>query len=411
MSTDPGDTRITIIGAGAGRLAARVRPSANAATGSRFFDLRQDPRARGFVGGRSINLALSTPRAHRAPAPWISTTPSSPTRSRCADAMMHDRTGRTRYQPYSKNPDEAINSVSRGQLNIKLIEAADRFENVRFRFGTKFVDADTDRAFAVLRDEASGDEVYAEGDLIVGADGAFSRVRSRLQRLDRFDFSQQYLSHGYKELRIPPAADCGVDPSTHDGFALEPNALHIWPRGGSMMIALPNADKSFTCTLFWAFESFDALTTPELARRAHGAALSRRRGAHAHARRGLRPKPRRFARHRPLLPLARPRPRRAHRRRISRDRPVLRAGHQRRVRGRADPARAARRAQRRHRRDPARLLAGPQAERRRDRRPRAAQLHRDARPHRLHPIPAGEEGGETPPPSSCRAGTARSTTS
>jgi kynurenine 3-monooxygenase len=93
---------------------------------------------------------------------------------------------------------------------------------------------------------------------VIGADGAFSAVRGRMQRLDRFDYSQSYLGHGYKELTIPPAPG--------GGFSLEKNALHIWPRGGFMMIALPNFDGSFTCTLFWPFEGpnrFDALQTKE----------------------------------------------------------------------------------------------------------------------------------------------------
>jgi kynurenine 3-monooxygenase len=106
-------------------------------------------------------------------------------------------------------------------------------------------------------DEASGREERADGDLIVGADGAYSAVRRRLQMNEGFDYSQSYLEYGYKELCIPPAAG--------GGFALEPGGLHIWPRGGYMMIALPNRDGSFTCTLFWPYrgpESFAAVQTP-----------------------------------------------------------------------------------------------------------------------------------------------------
>lgn len=265
MSRDPNDTRITIIGAG---LSGSLLACALGERGYRVgvYERRADPRRQGYVGGRSINLALSErglTGLRMVDLDSVVLKDAIPMRGR----MMHDAAGRLRYQPYSKNRDDAINSVSRGGLNMKLIEYADRYDNVTFRFGRRFVDADLDRAFAVLRDELSGDDVYAEGELIVGADGAFSGVRSRLQRNDRFDFSQQFLSHGYKELRVPPAAECGVDQKLHDGFALEPNALHIWPRGGSMMIALPNADKSFTCTLFWPFETFEKLTTPELARR------------------------------------------------------------------------------------------------------------------------------------------------
>jgi len=265
MSRDPKDTRITIIGAG---LSGSLLGCALGERGYRVsvFERRADPREQGYIGGRSINLALSQrglTGLRMVDLDGVVLKDAVPMRGR----MMHSPSGHTRYQPYSKNPDDAINSVSRGGLNMKLIEYADRYDNVTFRFGTRFVDADMERAFAVLRDDASGEDVYAEGDLIVGADGAFSGVRSRLQRNDRFNFAQQYLSHGYKELRIPPAGECGVDAGLHDGFALNPCALHIWPRGASMMIALPNADKSFTCTLFWAFEEFEALSTPEMARR------------------------------------------------------------------------------------------------------------------------------------------------
>ncbi len=95
-------------------------------------------------------------------------------------------------------------------------------------------------------DSETGERTEHRGQLLIGADGAFSVVRNRMQKSDRFDYSQHYLEHGYKELSIPPTAD--------GEFAMEPNALHIWPRGGYMMIALPNRDRTFTCTLFWPFE-------------------------------------------------------------------------------------------------------------------------------------------------------------
>jgi kynurenine 3-monooxygenase len=117
--------------------------------------------------------------------------------------------------------------------------------------------------------------VPVKTDLIAGADGAFSAVRTRLMKLDRFEYSQSYLSHGYKELHIPPAKALGLNEDRFGGFALDPAALHIWPRGGSMMIALPNKDRSFTCTLFWPFSppdphSFAALSTPEQVTRFFG---------------------------------------------------------------------------------------------------------------------------------------------
>ena len=105
---------------------------------------------------------------------------------------------------------------------------------------------------------SGGRPVEFDADLVIGCDGAFSVVRAVMQRLDRFDYSQSYLKHGYKELTIPPTAS--------GDFAMPPDGLHIWPRGGYMMIALPNNDRSFTCTCFWPFtgpNGFDALTTEQ----------------------------------------------------------------------------------------------------------------------------------------------------
>jgi len=113
----------------------------------------------------------------------------------------------------------------------------------------------------VLENVQTGEQQTVAGDYLVGADGAFSAVRYRMQRLDRFQYSQYYIEHGYKELSIPPAEG--------GGWRIEPNALHIWPRRQFMLIALPNQDGSFTCTLFLPFEgslSFEQLSTPQKVR-------------------------------------------------------------------------------------------------------------------------------------------------
>lgn len=224
------------------------------------YERRADPRARGFVGGRSINLALSVRGitaleqvglAQRVLADAV----------RMPGRMMHSVEGELTFQPYSARPTDAINSVSRGGLNLTLLEAADRHEAVSLHFGHRCERVDLERACATFRDEDLGSTESVGADLLIGADGAWSAVRDALRVTDRFNYSQSFLEHSYKELEIPPAEVCGVDPRAHGGFAMEPNALHIWPRGGSMMIALPNADKSFTCTLFWPHEDFGALDT------------------------------------------------------------------------------------------------------------------------------------------------------
>jgi len=219
------------------------------------FERRPDPRAKGFAGGRSINLALSTRGVTALERVGLAERVLNdviPMRGR----MMHSPRGELSFQPYSRVPGEAINSVSRGGLNVTLLDAAEAEDRVTLRFGARCADVDLHAACAQFVDESTGEEFDARADAIIATDGAFSGVRGVMQRTDRFNYSQEYLEHGYKELSIPP---------TPEGeFALEPNALHIWPRGGSMMIALPNPDRSFTCTLFWPYEgdhSFAAVRT------------------------------------------------------------------------------------------------------------------------------------------------------
>ncbi len=221
------------------------------------YERRSDPRAQGFIGGRSINLALSTrglDALERVGLARAVLGDGIPMRGR----MMHSVDGDLVYQPYSKNPSDAIHSVARGGLNLTLLEAADACESVTLHFGFRCTGLDLDRRTATFRHEESGETIETPPALVVGADGAYSAVRSRLQRNERFDYSQTYLEHGYKELTIPPSAD--------DRFAMERNALHIWPRGGYMMIALPNQDRTFTCTCFWPYtgpNGFDDLGSEE----------------------------------------------------------------------------------------------------------------------------------------------------
>jgi kynurenine 3-monooxygenase len=221
-----------------------------------LFEQRGDIRKLTLKEGRSINLAVSnrawkamevlgiadTVRQHVVPM---------------SGRMMHSPAGTLSFQPYGKQ-GQSIYSVSRGRLNQLLIDIAEQ-SGVKLHFGHKCTYVDLNHGisyFTVTAEELS--ERQADADLIIGADGAFSAVRKAMQRTDRFNFSQYYLEHGYKELTIPPKAD--------GSWALEPNALHIWPRGQFMLIALPNLSKTFTCTLFLPFEgprSFESLKTDE----------------------------------------------------------------------------------------------------------------------------------------------------
>jgi kynurenine 3-monooxygenase len=229
------------------------------------FERRPDPRTNTVLAGRSINLALSSRGI--APLEQLGLTDivkriAIPMHGR----MMHDTEGKLTFQPYGKE-GQFINSVSRSDLNVLLMNEAEK-AGAEYLFEHRCVNIDPDRneitwtkntaaftpGIAMLENAAS---LFTRNyDLIVGADGAFSGVRAALQFTDRFNFSQHYIEHGYKELHIPASAD--------GAFQLEPNALHIWPRESFMMIALPNPDRSFTCTLFLPFEgpvSFNQLKT------------------------------------------------------------------------------------------------------------------------------------------------------
>lgn len=241
---DQSRTKFIIVGGGlAGALTACYLGKSG--YNVEVYEMRDDMRSGNIPGGRSINLALShrgieaLKRVGLAERVLKDAVPMP-------GRMIHSIRGKLSFQPYGKNKSQAINSVSRGGLNATLLEAADEYENVRLIFNEKCTDVDIDSGKVELMNTQTNESSTATGDIIVSADGAFSVVRRCMQKLDRYDYSQSYLKHGFKELIIPPDSD--------GSFRLEKNALHIWPRRSFMMIALPNADCSFTCTLFWPFE-------------------------------------------------------------------------------------------------------------------------------------------------------------
>ena len=236
-----------------------------------LYERRADPREGNIVGGRSINLALSTRGIHALEQLGIADEVlrhAIPMRGR----MIHPATaGRAPiFVPYDVDPKKCINSIGRAALNTTVIEAAQRYPNVRVHFNHKCTGIDLDSATANLAVSgveaavsAANAQVTARGDAVLGVDGAFSTVRQSMQKkLEKFDYDESYLAHGYKELTIPPGPD--------GSWPMEKNALHIWPRKSFMMIALPNPDGSFTCTLFWEFQgprSFKTMKTDEDVRR------------------------------------------------------------------------------------------------------------------------------------------------
>ncbi|MFN0015468.1 MAG: FAD-dependent oxidoreductase [Saprospiraceae bacterium] len=217
------------------------------------YERRPDMRAAGYAGGRSINLAMSA-RGWAAMDKAGILDKIEKVAIPMPGRMMHATDGQLSYQPYGK-AGEAIYSVSRGGLNLELLRIAAEYPGVQFHFEHRCTDVDLSNPFISFEDMRTGEHKTVEAPLIFGADGAFSAVRYALQRTDRFDYIQRYIEHGYKELTIPPTVD--------GQHCMDPNALHIWPRGNFMLIALPNADGSFTCTLFLPFEgavSFEHLT-------------------------------------------------------------------------------------------------------------------------------------------------------
>jgi kynurenine 3-monooxygenase len=209
------------------------------------YEMRDDLRRTEIGGGRSINLALSyRGLCALEPVGLVDEVLRNavPMRGR----MIHSRSGELTFQSYGVSDSQSINSVSRNGLNAILLDAAAKFRNVTLSFNEKCTDVNFDSGELKLTNTRTHDQTSVRAEVAFSADGAFSAVRAAMQKRDRFDYSQQYLAHGYKELHIP---------SGHGGsFKIEKNALHIWPRKSFMTIALPNADGSFTVTLFWPFD-------------------------------------------------------------------------------------------------------------------------------------------------------------
>ncbi|GGK05114.1 FAD-dependent oxidoreductase [Luteimonas terricola] len=250
----------TIVGAGlAGALMATLL--AQRGWKVEVYESRGDPRLHGFAGGRSINLALAERGLHALRA-------ADADRDVLAQAVMmrgrmvHPLDGTPQLQRYGRDDSEVIWSVSRGELNITLINAAESAGAV-LHFDRRLEAVD----FAARRAFYRGDgALHRVGfSTLIGCDGAGSTLRAQMGQRADLGERTDWLGHGYKELEIPPAAD--------GDFRIEPNALHIWPRGRYMCIALPNDERTFTVTLFMAMRdegvgdpSFETVPTATEAR-------------------------------------------------------------------------------------------------------------------------------------------------
>jgi len=278
--------KVIIIGAGlAGSLLAIYLAKRGIETD--VYEARGDMRREEMSAGRSINLALSDrgiAALREVGMDEYMLAEAVPMFGR----MVHAVDGAKKLLPYSGRTGEYINSISRAGLNIALINEAEKHAGVKFYFNERCVDFDAKTGEAILANSNTGDRKPVRGDTLIATDGAGSAVRQAMfQGVPRFNFSQAFLEHGYKELHIPSgvlsepsavadglslesqnfalinndsensnASNANLQPPAtaggSDNFLMEKNALHIWARRSFMMIALPNFDASFTCTLFLA---------------------------------------------------------------------------------------------------------------------------------------------------------------
>ena len=265
--------KITLIGAGlVGALLATLL--AQRGFSVEVFERRPDPRKAGFLGGRSINLALAERGWHGLRVAGLQHR-MQPIAVMMRGRMVHHLDGHTELLRYGRDDSEVIWSVNRGSLNMALLDAAEA-AGAHIHFDQRLAAVDWDKSTLQFSDEAGATREHA-ASMLIGADGAGSALRAAMAQ--RTDLGERFepLDHGYKELEIPKLAElpgAALTPALsrqREGgelFAMEPNALHIWPRGNYMCIALPNAEGSFTVTLFQpnhskpgapGFDSLDSL--------------------------------------------------------------------------------------------------------------------------------------------------------
>lgn len=210
-----------------------------------IYERRPDMRKTNIGAGRSINLALSARGIHALKEVGLVDEIMKiaiPMKGR----MIHTAAGDLQFQPYGKNDSEVIHAVSRGELNMRLMDLAERNANVRIHFNERCTGMNFSTGEVHLLNEETKMPHTEKGQTVIGTDGSASAIRMDMLKIGQFNFSQNYLEHGYKELNIPSGP--------RHQFQLEKNALHIWPRKTYMLIALPNLDGSFTCTLFYPME-------------------------------------------------------------------------------------------------------------------------------------------------------------
>src|SRR5258708_24026191 len=210
-----------------------------------IYERRPDMRRGRIDAGRSINLALSTRGIHALQKAelWDSLRNLIiPMKGR----MMHSIAGELTFQPYGKDEAEVINSISRADLNVALMNAAEA-QGVAIHFDQRCIGFELKSGALRLRHEESRQETTLESTVVIGCDGSASAIRNEMLKLNRFNFSQQYLDYAYQKLTIPSKPNCC--------HSLKNHGLHSWPRGNFIMIVLPNVSVKMSCFLFRAFDA------------------------------------------------------------------------------------------------------------------------------------------------------------
>ncbi|KAF9500956.1 FAD/NAD-binding domain-containing protein [Pleurotus eryngii] len=228
----------------------------------RLYEGRSDmrlPTSKAVSQQRSINLAISS----RGILALQAISPSTAQRLLqtvipMKGRMIHHINGKQESQLYDKD-GQCINSIDRALLNEELLQEAANTKNIRILFNHKVQNVDFEKKTIGCRNVRTGEDASSAFDLIIGADGSYSVVRRQMMRVVRMNYQQEYIRDEYKELKMQPGQDKDGNPT----FLIDPNHLHIWPRHSFMLIALPNQDKTFTCTLFAPSAEFDHLQTPK----------------------------------------------------------------------------------------------------------------------------------------------------
>jgi kynurenine 3-monooxygenase len=255
MSISNAGRKIIIVGAGmGGTMMAIFLARRNFEV--EIYERRQDMRIHSGERGRSINMTVSIRGLRVLEEVGMLNEKLLAKTIRLKGRMIHNVDGTSTFQPYGINEDEVLYSIVRSDLNEALMNYADSYANVKFNFNARCLKIDKDQGIIRFQNELTRELFSVPSDLTIGADGTFSVVRQQMHRGERANYHQDFMSHGYKELLIPPGPD--------GSYQLDHHALHIWPRGQRMFLAMPNSDYSFTGTVILPFageRSFASLKT------------------------------------------------------------------------------------------------------------------------------------------------------